>query len=104
MFRFSKLFTKQFLKPTFTKQFTPHFRKPPSRTFTNDLVPKINPIKFYIYVGGAIVAFILAAKSCTVVPAGCVGVVDFLGNVSKETLKPGFHLVNPLSTVSDVFF
>jgi len=35
----------------------------------------------------------------TVVPAGSVGVVDFLGNVSDLTLKSGVNLVNPVANV-----
>jgi regulator of protease activity HflC (stomatin/prohibitin superfamily) len=35
----------------------------------------------------------------TIIPAGHVGVVDFLGNVSDNTLKPGINLVNPMATV-----
>lgn len=35
----------------------------------------------------------------TVVQAGTVGVVDFLGNVSDNTLKAGLNLVNPMAKV-----
>ena len=35
----------------------------------------------------------------TVVPAGTVGVVDFLGSVSNTTLKAGVNIVNPLANV-----
>ena len=35
----------------------------------------------------------------TVVPAGNVGVVDFLGTVSDNTLKAGVNFVNPLARV-----
>lgn len=35
----------------------------------------------------------------TVVPAGTVGVVDFLGSVSKTTLKAGVNFVNPMAKV-----
>lgn len=35
----------------------------------------------------------------TVVSAGTVGVVDFLGNVSDNTLKAGVNLVNPMAKV-----
>jgi regulator of protease activity HflC (stomatin/prohibitin superfamily) len=35
----------------------------------------------------------------TVVPAGNVGVVDFFGNVSDNTLKAGINFVNPLARV-----
>lgn len=35
----------------------------------------------------------------TVIPAGTVGVVDFLGVVSDNTLKPGVNIVNPMANV-----
>ena len=41
-----------------------------------------------------------AVVSClTVVPAGHVGVVDFFGRVSPNTLKAGINLVNPLASI-----
>lgn len=35
----------------------------------------------------------------TVIPAGTVGVVDFLGNVSDNTLKSGVNIVNPMAKI-----
>ncbi len=35
----------------------------------------------------------------TVIPAGTVGVVDFLGSVSDNTLKSGVNLVNPIAKI-----
>lgn len=35
----------------------------------------------------------------TVIPAGTVGVVDFLGMVSDNTLKPGVNIVNPMARI-----
>jgi prohibitin 1 len=49
---------------------------------------------------GAIVAiFIASIQIFTVIPAGSVGVVDFLGNVSDNTLKAGVNIVNPLANI-----
>jgi prohibitin 1 len=49
---------------------------------------------------GLIVAVIIAVMQFwTIIPAGHVGVVDFLGNVSDNTLKPGINLVNPMANV-----
>ena len=49
---------------------------------------------------GLIVGVIIAVMQFwTIIPAGHVGVVDFLGNVSDNTLKPGINLVNPMATV-----
>ena len=39
------------------------------------------------------------AQAFTVIPAGYVGVVDFFGVVSDNTLKSGVNLVNPLARV-----
>lgn len=48
----------------------------------------------------AFVAFVIAIlQTFTVVPAGTVGVVDFLGNVNDNTLKAGVNIVNPLAKV-----
>lgn len=48
----------------------------------------------------ALVALFLAFMQCfTVVPAGHVGVVDFFGMVSDNTLKAGINFVNPLARV-----
>ncbi len=47
-----------------------------------------------------VVAIILSMTQIfTVIPAGNVGVVDFLGNVSENTLKAGVNFVNPLARV-----
>ena len=49
---------------------------------------------------GLLVAVIIAVMQFwTIIPAGHVGVVDFLGNVSDNTLKPGINLVNPMAIV-----
>jgi prohibitin 1 len=49
---------------------------------------------------GLLVAIIIAVMQFwTIIPAGHVGVVDFLGNVSDNTLKPGINLVNPMANV-----
>ena len=49
---------------------------------------------------GTIVAvFIAAIQIFTVIPAGSVGVVDFLGSVSDNTLKAGVNIVNPLANI-----
>lgn len=43
---------------------------------------------------------VLALGQCfTVVPAGNVGVIDFFGTVSPNTLKNGINFVNPLARV-----
>jgi len=42
---------------------------------------------------------LILTEAITVVPAGPVGVVDFFGTVSPQTLKAGITLVNPLADV-----
>lgn len=45
-------------------------------------------------------ALLIAVLQCwTIIPAGHVGVIDFFGNVSDNTLYPGVNLVNPLANV-----
>ena len=49
---------------------------------------------------GLAVASLIAISQCwTIIPAGHTGVIDFLGNVSDVTLKPGVNLVNPMAKV-----
>jgi regulator of protease activity HflC (stomatin/prohibitin superfamily) len=49
---------------------------------------------------GFIVAIFIALLQCfTVIPAGHTGVIDFLGYVSDNTLKPGVNIVNPMANV-----
>ena len=47
---------------------------------------------------GAVAAVLFAAAQCVkIIPAGHVGVVDFLGNVSKRVLPAGVNIMNPLA-------
>lgn len=58
-----------------------------------------NPFSRFSMIG-MIVFGILALGQCfTVIPAGHVGVVDFFGVVSENTLKSGINLVNPFARV-----
>jgi regulator of protease activity HflC (stomatin/prohibitin superfamily) len=50
-------------------------------------------------IGFLIALFIAFAQLFTVIPAGHVGVIDFFGKVSDNTLYPGVNLVNPLANV-----
>ena len=58
-----------------------------------------NPFKD-ISLGGIIIfGLISLSQLFTVIPAGQVGVVDFFGVVSDNTLKSGINLVNPMARV-----
>ena len=47
-----------------------------------------------------VIAAVVALFQCfTVIPAGNVGVVDFFGSVSPETLKAGINMRNPLARI-----
>ena len=49
---------------------------------------------------GLLVALFIALLQCfTIIPAGHTGVIDFLGYVSDNTLKPGVNIVNPMANV-----
>jgi regulator of protease activity HflC (stomatin/prohibitin superfamily) len=50
-----------------------------------------------IFVG--LIVLVLAFRCFVVIPAGHVGVVDFFGNVSNATLKPGVSFRNPLASI-----
>jgi len=49
--------------------------------------------------GIAAALFIALLQCFTVIPAGHTGVIDFLGYVSDNTLKPGVSIVNPMANV-----
>jgi len=48
---------------------------------------------------GGIVGVLAVLQSFTQIPAGHVGVVDFFGVVSDNTLRAGINVVNPMATV-----
>ncbi len=49
--------------------------------------------------GLAVAGLIAFSQVWTVIPAGHVGVIDFFGMVSDNTLRPGINLVNPLANI-----
>jgi prohibitin 1 len=51
------------------------------------------------YVLMVLFIFVALVQFFTVIPAGHVGVVDFFGTVSDNTLKAGINFVNPMATV-----
>lgn len=50
-------------------------------------------------IGLGIAIIIAVFQVWTVIPAGHAGVIDFLGYVSDNTLKPGVNIVNPMANV-----
>jgi prohibitin 1 len=50
-------------------------------------------------IGMAVAIVIAISQFWTVIPAGHVGVVDFFGVVSDNTLYPGVNFVNPMANV-----
>ncbi len=53
-----------------------------------------------VAIAAMLIFTVLAVAQClTVVPAGNVGVVDFFGTVSDNTLKSGINFVNPFARV-----
>jgi prohibitin 1 len=61
-------------------------------------IKKVVPFK-YIIAPIAVVAAIFIANPVAIVPAGHVGVKDFFGSVSSDTLSPGLRLVVPFTNV-----
>jgi prohibitin 1 len=57
------------------------------------------PEATFALVGFIVAVLIVLMQFFTIIPAGHVGVVDFFGNVSDQTLYPGVNLVNPMANV-----
>ncbi len=53
-------------------------------------------VSLLVSVGAVVIAIF---NLFTVIPAGTVGVVDFLGTVSDNTLKAGVNIVNPIARI-----
>jgi regulator of protease activity HflC (stomatin/prohibitin superfamily) len=69
------------------------------RKFTETKNPALKT-SMNVATGIMVVALIGAfSQMFTVIPAGHVGVVDFFGNVSDNTLKSGVNFINPLAKV-----
>lgn len=61
---------------------------------------KFSKPEYTFALAGMVVAlFIALTQFFTVIPAGHVGVIDFFGNVSDQTLLPGVNFVNPLANI-----
>ncbi len=58
-----------------------------------------NPFSKYSIVGIIFFGLLAFGQCLTVIPAGHVGVVDFFGVVSDNTLKSGINFVNPFARV-----
>ena len=52
-----------------------------------------------LHLGLHVALFIALLQCFTIIPAGHTGVIDFLGYVSDNTLKPGVNIVNPMANV-----
>jgi len=61
--------------------------------------PAFETTKRIAYVLMVLFILIALVQFFTVIPAGHVGVVDFFGTVSDNTLKAGINFVNPMATV-----
>lgn len=53
----------------------------------------------FAILGFIVALFIALLQIFTIIPAGHTGVIDFLGYVSDNTLKPGVNMVNPMANV-----
>ncbi|MDO8548874.1 MAG: prohibitin family protein [Ignavibacteria bacterium] len=53
----------------------------------------------FALIGLTVAALIMVLQFWTIIPAGHVGVIDFFGNVSDNTLYPGVNFVNPMANV-----
>ncbi len=57
------------------------------------------PESSFALIGIAVALLVAVSQFVTVIPAGHTGVIDFLGMVSDNTLKPGVNMVNPMANV-----
>jgi len=57
------------------------------------------PESTFALIGFFVAVLITLMQFFTIIPAGHVGVVDFFGNVSDQTLYPGVNVVNPMANV-----
>lgn len=65
----------------------------------SELLPGVNvnlPKNFKYIAIGVVVVLVLLFKSVVIVPAGHIGVLEMFGNVRKDSLDAGIHLINPL--------
>jgi regulator of protease activity HflC (stomatin/prohibitin superfamily) len=53
----------------------------------------------FALIGFLVAVLIVILQFWTIIPAGHVGVIDFFGNVSDNTLYPGVNFVNPMANV-----
>ncbi|MBP1683760.1 MAG: Membrane protease subunit [Ignavibacteriaceae bacterium] len=53
----------------------------------------------FAMLGFIVAIFIALLQFFAIIPAGHTGVIDFLGYVSDNTLKPGVNMVNPMANV-----
>ena len=53
----------------------------------------------FAIIGFIVALFIALLQIVTIIPAGHTGVIDFLGYVSDNTLKPGINMINPMANV-----
>jgi len=61
---------------------------------------RVNKSESTLALVGLVIALLIAFMQVwTIIPAGHVGVIDFFGNVSDNTLKPGVNFVNPMANV-----
>jgi prohibitin 1 len=61
---------------------------------------RVNKSESTLALAGLVIALLIAFMQVwTIIPAGHVGVIDFFGNVSDNTLKPGVNFVNPMANV-----
>ncbi len=56
----------------------------------------------FALIGIVVAAVITISQFWTIIPAGHTGVIDFLGNVSDETLKPEQTYLQPKADTTDV--
>ena len=70
-----------------------------ARTSVRAGATKFQPVASFGALGSVVFAMMVALQCFTQIPAGHVGVVDFFGVVSPQTLRAGINFVNPMAHV-----
>ncbi|MCX8011423.1 MAG: prohibitin family protein [Ignavibacteria bacterium] len=68
-------------------------------TYFKATSPAVQRLRNLMKLGIIVFGILTLSQFFTIIPAGTVGVVDFFGMVSDNTLKSGINFVNPLAKV-----
>jgi prohibitin 2 len=59
-------------------------------------------LKLFLLAGATVLGILVGMSSCSQIDSGEVGIVTTFGKPSEETLSPGIHFLNPVSSVNKI--